>query len=63
MMKKTKTTTIQSLERDLIILDIIGKAVRPLLLNEIAEHFTIDRSSVFRLIGHGESLRRRTISG
>jgi len=51
MMKKTKTTTIQSLERGLIILDIIGKAGRPLLLNEIAEHFTIDRSSVFRLIG------------
>jgi IclR family transcriptional regulator, KDG regulon repressor len=48
---RKKTTTIQALERGLVILDIIGKAGRPLLLNEIAEHFSIDRSSFFRLIG------------
>ncbi len=42
--------TIQSLERGLLILNIIGKAGKPLLLNDIAEHFTIDRSSVFRLV-------------
>ncbi|PKL39939.1 MAG: hypothetical protein CVV44_06875 [Spirochaetae bacterium HGW-Spirochaetae-1] len=42
--------TIQSLDRGLKILQILGKAERPLSLNEIAESFTIDRSSVFRLI-------------
>jgi len=42
--------TIQSLERGLVILNIMGKAKKPLLLNEIAEHFDIDRSSVFRLV-------------
>ena len=42
--------TIQSLERGLHILNIIGNSEKPLLLNEIAEHFPIDRSSVFRLI-------------
>ncbi|MFH1983514.1 MAG: IclR family transcriptional regulator [Pseudomonadota bacterium] len=45
-----KTATIQSLERGLTILDILGKAGRPLLLGEIAAHFPIDRSSVFRLL-------------
>jgi IclR family transcriptional regulator, KDG regulon repressor len=43
-------TTIQSLTRGLQILDILGKAERPLSLNEITGHFDIDRSSVFRLI-------------
>ncbi len=42
--------TIQSLERGLQILDILGKSGKPLSLNELAEHFTIDRSSVFRLV-------------
>jgi len=42
--------TIQSLERGLVILEILGKTKKPLLLNEITEHFSIDRSSVFRLI-------------
>lgn len=42
--------TIQSLDRGLKILDILGKAGRPLTLNELAEHFSIDRSSVFRLV-------------
>jgi IclR family transcriptional regulator, KDG regulon repressor len=45
------TTTIQSLERGLKILDILGAAGKPLLLNEIAAYFSIDRSSVFRLVG------------
>lgn len=45
-----KTGTIQSLERGLKILDILGQAGKPLLLGEIAEHFSIDRSSVFRLV-------------
>lgn len=42
--------TIQSLERGLKILDIIGKSDRPLSLNDIAENFSIDRTSVFRLL-------------
>jgi IclR family transcriptional regulator, KDG regulon repressor len=42
--------TIQSLERGLVILDILGKSGKPLVLNEIAEHFSLDRSSVFRLV-------------
>jgi len=42
--------TIQSLERGLKILTILGSSDQPLSLNEIAGHFTIDRSSVFRLI-------------
>ncbi len=33
-----------------MILDILGKAESPLSLNEIAKHFSIDRSSVFRLV-------------
>ena len=46
-----KSATIQSLERGLKILDILGKAGEPLLLGEIAGHFSIDRSSVYRLVG------------
>ncbi|MCG8565607.1 MAG: IclR family transcriptional regulator [Desulfobacterales bacterium] len=42
--------TIQSLERGLRILDILGRAATPLGLNEIAAQFSINRSSVFRLI-------------
>jgi IclR family transcriptional regulator, KDG regulon repressor len=42
--------TIQSLDRGLKILTILGSSDQPLSLNEIAGHFTIDRSSVFRLI-------------
>ena len=42
--------TIQSLERGLLVLDILGSAEEPLSLNSVAEHFSIDRSSVFRLI-------------
>lgn len=42
--------TIQSLERGLDILTVIGKSGSPLSLVEIAEQFTIDKSSVFRLI-------------
>ncbi|MBU2515827.1 IclR family transcriptional regulator [bacterium] len=42
--------TIQSLERGLVILDILAKAGKPLSLNEISVHFSIDRSSVFRLV-------------
>ncbi len=42
--------TIQSLERGLKILTILGSSDQPLSLNEIAGHFAIDRSSVFRLI-------------
>ncbi|MBN1532140.1 MAG: IclR family transcriptional regulator [Spirochaetes bacterium] len=43
-------TTIQSLTRGLQILEILGKTDHPLSLNEITDHFSIDRSSVFRLI-------------
>lgn len=42
--------TIQSLERGLAILAILGKSQKALSLNELAAHFTIDRSSVFRLV-------------
>jgi len=45
------SSIIQSLDRGLKILTILGKAREPLSLNEISDHFTIDRSSVFRLIG------------
>ncbi len=41
---------IQSLDRGLQILMILGRAGEPLSLNDIAAHFSIDRSSVFRLI-------------
>ena len=41
---------IQSLDRGLQILIILGKSGAPLSLNDIAAHFDIDRSSVFRLI-------------
>ena len=44
-------TTIQSLDRGIQILGILGKAEGPLALSEIAEHFDLDRSSVFRLLG------------
>ena len=43
-------STIQSLDRGLEILLIIGKSGKPLSLNDISEHFSLDRSSVFRLI-------------
>lgn len=43
--------TIQSLDRGLKILDILSKSGKPLTLNEITEHFDIDRSSIFRLLG------------
>jgi DNA-binding IclR family transcriptional regulator len=42
--------TIQSLERGLRILTILAKAASPMTLNDIAENFEMDRSSVFRLI-------------
>lgn len=42
--------TIQSLERGLEILSIIARTGSPMSLNDIAAQFTIDRSSVFRLI-------------
>jgi DNA-binding IclR family transcriptional regulator len=41
---------IQSLDRGLKILQILGRSSEPLSLSEIADHFEIDRSSVFRLI-------------
>lgn len=44
------TPTIQSLARGLKILDILGASGEPLLLGDIASRFTIDRSSVFRLV-------------
>ncbi len=43
--------TIQSLDRGLKILEILGKSDKPLSLNEITEYFDIDRSSIFRLLG------------
>jgi len=42
--------TIQSLDRGLEILSIIARSGSPMSLNDIAGHFAIDRSSVFRLI-------------
>ncbi|MCU0845643.1 MAG: IclR family transcriptional regulator [Spirochaetes bacterium] len=42
--------TIQSLERGLEIVGVIARAGRPLSLTEISESFSIDRSSVFRLL-------------
>lgn len=43
-------STIQSLERGLDIIGVIARAGRPMSLTEISESFTIDRSSVFRLL-------------
>lgn len=43
-------STIKSLERGLLVLGVLGKASSPLSLNEITEHFDMDRSSVFRLL-------------
>ncbi len=43
--------TIQSLDRGLKILEILGKSDGPLSLNEITRYFDIDRSSIFRLLG------------
>jgi DNA-binding IclR family transcriptional regulator len=40
-------TTIQLLELGLTILAKIGK---PVTLNDVADHFSLDRSSVFRLV-------------
>ncbi|MEA2101913.1 MAG: IclR family transcriptional regulator [Thermodesulfobacteriota bacterium] len=45
-----KTGIIQSLDRGLKILQVIGKAQGPLSLSDIAGNFSMDRSSVFRLI-------------
>ncbi len=42
--------TIQSLERGLEILNILSRSSGPMSLNEISGNFTIDRSSVFRLV-------------
>ncbi len=42
--------TIHSLERGLEIVGVIARAGRPLSLTEISESFSIDRSSVFRLL-------------
>ncbi|TAL29742.1 MAG: IclR family transcriptional regulator [Spirochaetes bacterium] len=44
-------TTIQSLDRGIQILRIIGGAESPLSLSEISAHFALDRSTVFRLVG------------
>lgn len=41
---------IKSLERGLLIIDILGRSRGKLSLNEIAEHFDLDRASVFRLL-------------
>ncbi len=48
---KKMAQTIQSLDRGLKILNILGKSEKPLSLNEITAHFDIDRSSIFRLLG------------
>ncbi len=42
---------IQSLERGLRILEILAKSDRPLSLNDITQHFSLDKSSIFRLLG------------
>jgi DNA-binding IclR family transcriptional regulator len=44
-------STIKSLERGLQVMNILGSSSTALSLNEIADHFEIDRSSVFRLLG------------
>jgi IclR family transcriptional regulator, KDG regulon repressor len=41
---------IKSLERGLMIMDILGRSRGKLSLNEISEHFDLDRASVFRLL-------------
>ncbi|HQK07184.1 MAG TPA: IclR family transcriptional regulator [Spirochaetota bacterium] len=41
---------IQSLERGLRILEILGKSDKPLSLGEITQFFDIDKSSIFRLL-------------
>lgn len=45
-----KNNLIQSLDRGLKILNILGKSSKPLSLSEISAHFSIDRSSVYRLV-------------
>ncbi len=47
---QAKQPVIQSLDRGLHILVILGEAGEPLALNDIAAHFDMDRSSVFRLV-------------
>jgi IclR family transcriptional regulator, KDG regulon repressor len=44
------STIIQSLDRGLKIMNILGIADRPLSLNDISGYFDIDRSSIFRLV-------------
>ncbi len=45
-----KNNIIQSLDRGLKILQILGRSSRAMSLNDIARDFEIDRSSVYRLI-------------
>ncbi len=45
-----KNNVIQSLDRGLKILQILGRSSKALSLNDIAREFEIDRSSVYRLI-------------
>jgi DNA-binding IclR family transcriptional regulator len=42
--------TIQSLDRGLKILAILGKSDKPMTINDITGHFDMDRSSIFRLV-------------
>jgi IclR family transcriptional regulator, acetate operon repressor len=51
---------IQSLDRGLVILELVTKSVQPVSLSELAELFGIDRSSAFRL---ADTLKRRGFLG
>ena len=50
------TPSIQSLDRGLMILEIVARSRNPVSLNELTEKLEIDRSSVFRL---ANTLKRR----
>src|SRR5690242_3910987 len=51
-----QTPSIQSLDRGLLILEIVARSSDPVALGQLTEHLHIDRSSVFRL---ANTLKRR----
>ena len=54
--KGKSTPLIQSLDRGLILIDVVAKSPQPVSLNQLTEVLNIDRSSVFRL---ANTLKRR----
>ncbi|OIO01996.1 hypothetical protein COY52_10855 [Candidatus Desantisbacteria bacterium CG_4_10_14_0_8_um_filter_48_22] len=50
MKAKRGTAIIQSLDRGLKLLEVIGRSGTPLALNDLISALDIDRSSIFRLL-------------